>query len=213
VPSVVQAFVLYHCPVVSCAEVTNASCAEVTNASCADSELFHFMRVRNVGGGPSRARRRCAKTVNLANDPYAPLRLYDGKWDLVPAGGDKPAAPVHIENHCAKVGEFFACNQFVNGKNMARVIFLPTHPIEDGGYAYHNQALGVEGGGSGSWGRLEIVGDRWVYSSDETDNGKKIYHRTINVFSGSDKIHFDVQRSEDGVNWTTKMSGDEARAK
>src|ERR1035441_8341899 len=62
-------------------------------------------------------------TVSAATDPYAPLRLYDGKWDLLPASGDKPGATVHIENRCAKVGEFFACNQIVNGKNMALVIF------------------------------------------------------------------------------------------
>ena len=154
-----------------------------------------------------------AKTANLASDPYAPLRLYDGKWDPVPASAGKPADAMHIENHCAKVGEFFACNQIVNGKNEALVVFLPSHPLENGGYAYRNQALGVEGGGQGDWGNLEIVGDRWVYSSEETGNGKKIYHRTINVFSGSDKIHFEVQRSDDGVNWTTRMSGDEARAK
>jgi hypothetical protein len=150
------------------------------------------------------------KTASAAHDPYAPLRLYDGKWDVVPASADKATGTVHIENHCAKVGDFFACNQFVGGKNMALVVFLPTHPIENG-YAYHNQALGVEGGGSGSWGNLEIAGDRWVYSNDETDNGKKTYHRTINVFSGSNKIHFEVQRSDDGSKWDTTLSGDEAR--
>lgn len=154
-----------------------------------------------------------AKTANLAGDPYAPLRLYDGKWDVAPASGDKPAETVHVENHCAKAGDFFACNQFVNGKNMALIVFLPLHALENGGYTYHNQALGVEGGGFGGWGNLEIAGDRWVYSNDETDNGKKIYHRIINVFSGPDKIHFEVQRSEDGSKWATTMSGDEARAK
>jgi hypothetical protein len=109
-----------------------------------------------------------------------------------------PAEPVPIENHCAKVGEFFAGNQFVNGKNGALVIFLPLHPLENGGYAYCNQARRVEGDDPSTWGNLEIVGDRWVYSSDEVDKGKKIYWRTINVFSGTDKIHFEVQRSEDG---------------
>jgi hypothetical protein len=153
------------------------------------------------------------KTTNLRSDPYASLRLYDGKWDVVPASGSKPGETVHVENLCAKVGEFFTCNQVVNGKNMALVVFLPLHVLENGGYAYHNQALGLEGGGSGNWGNLEIVGDRWVYSNDETDNGKKVYHRIINLFSGRDKIHFEVQRSEDGVKWTTTMSGDEARAK
>jgi hypothetical protein len=155
---------------------------------------------------------RAGKTANPAHDPYAPLRLYEGKWDVVPTSGDKPAETVHVENHCAKAGEFFTCNQFVNGKNMALVVFLPLHSLENGGYAYHNQALGVEGGGSGSWGNLEIAGDRWLYSSDETDNGKKIYHRIINVFSGPDKAHFEVQRSEDGIKWATTTSGDEARA-
>ena len=58
-----------------------------------------------------------AKTASLAADPYAPLRLYDGKWDLVPATNGKPADPVHteqvhLENRCAKVGDFFACNHF-----------------------------------------------------------------------------------------------------
>ena len=154
-----------------------------------------------------------ARTGSLASDPYAPLRLYDGKWDLLPAKSDKPGDPVHIENHCAKVGEFFACNQFVNGKNMALVIFLPSHPLDNGGYAYRNQALRVEGDNSGTWSGLEIVGDRWVYASEETDKGKKTFWQTINVFSGTDKIHFEVQRSEDRVKWVTTMSGDEVRAK
>jgi len=156
------------------------------------------------------------KTGNSANsetEPYAPLRLLNGKWDALPAKGDKPAEPVHLENRCAQAGEFFTCNQFVNGKNMALVIFLPLHSLENGGYAYRNQALRVEGDNSGAWGNLEISGDHWVYSSDETDKGKKTYWRTNNVFSGSDKIHFEVQRSEDGLTWTTTMSGDEARVK
>ena len=96
---------------------------------------------------------------------------------------------------------------------MALVIFLPSHHLENGGYVYRNQALRVEGDNSGAWSKVEIVGDRWVYSSDETDKGKKTYWQTINVFSGPDKIHFEVQRSEDGVKWATTMSGDEARAK
>lgn len=151
--------------------------------------------------------------ANLASDPYAPLRLYDGKWEALPASGDKTAETVHIENRCAKVGEFFACNQFVNGKNMALVVFLPTHPTENGGYAYRNQVLRPEGEDPSSWGSLEIVGDRWVYSSDAIVDGKKVYWRTTNIFSGPDKIHFDVERSGDGVKWTSNLSGDEVRAK
>jgi hypothetical protein len=154
-----------------------------------------------------------ANTASAASDPYAALQLLDGKWDAHPAEGDKAAEPVHIENRCAKAGEFFVCNQFVNGKNGALVVYLPLHPLENGGYAYRNQALRTEGDGAGSWGNLEIIGNRWVYASEENDKGKKQYWRTINVFSGADKIHFEVQRSEDGVKWATEASGDETRTK
>lgn len=154
-----------------------------------------------------------AKAASAVTDPYAPLRLYDGKWDLVPKATDKAAETMHMENHCARVGEFFSCNQFVNGKNMALIVFLPLRPLENGGYEYRNQGLQVEGNNPSSWGKLEIVGDRWVYSSDETDNGKKTYWRTTNVFSGADRIHFEVQRSDDGASWVTQMSGDETRGK
>ena len=154
------------------------------------------------------------RSANAPVDPYAALRLYDGKWELAtPAAGNKPPETVHIENHCAQTGEFFSCNQVVNGKNMALIVFLPTHALENGGYAYRNQALRPDSDGSGMWGKLEIVGDRWVYSSEENDKGKKIYWQTVNVFSGSDKIHFEVQRSEDGAKWETTMSGNEVRAK
>jgi hypothetical protein len=85
--------------------------------------------------------------------------------------------------------------------------------MENGGYAYRNQWLSAKGDYSSRWGKLEITGARWVYSSEEGTEEKRIYGRTINVFSGPDKIHFEVQRSEDGVKWATTRSGDEARAK
>jgi hypothetical protein len=166
-----------------------------------------------LSAAPQAPAGQSAKTANVATDPYAPLRLYEGNWDVLPASADKTGETVHLENRCAKVGEFFACNQLVGGKNMALVIFLPLHPLENGGYAYRNQALRVEGDNAGTWGALEITRDRWVYSSDATDKEKKTYWRTTNVFSGSDKIHFEVQRSDDGVNWTATMAGDEVRAK
>jgi hypothetical protein len=154
-----------------------------------------------------------AKTGPASGDPYAPLRLYDGEWDVTPAGSDKAAEIVHLENRCAKAGDFFVCNQIVKGKNMALIVFLPTHPLESGGYAYRNQALRPDSDGPSSWGSLEITGDHWVYLSEATDQGKKVYFRTTNTFSGSDKIHFEVQHSDDGSKWRTQMSEDEVRVK
>jgi hypothetical protein len=121
-----------------------------------------------------------------AIDPYAPLRRHDGKWDLLAASGDKSAAQVHLANRCAQAGEFFVCNQLLNGKNMALTVFLPFHPLEHGGYAYRNQVLWVDWENSGAWGDLEIVGNRWVYSNVETVKENKVFCRTINILTGAD---------------------------
>jgi hypothetical protein len=177
-----------------------------TFAQTAQSQSDH-------AAAPPVAKAAAKATPTTMPDPYAPLQLYDGKWDVLPPEGEKSAETMHLENRCARVGEFFACNQFLNGKNSALVVFLPVRALESGGYSYRNQALRPENDGSATWGNLEIVGDRWVYSSEETDKGKKIFWRTTNIFSGADKIHFEVQRSEDGSNWTTNMSGNEARTK
>jgi hypothetical protein len=59
----------------------------------------------------------------VADDPYAPLALYDGKWDSTTTIGEKES--VRIENHCARTGLFFVCEQMLNGKTGSLVVFLP----------------------------------------------------------------------------------------
>jgi hypothetical protein len=59
----------------------------------------------------------------VADDPYAPLKLYDGKWDSTTTIGPKEV--IRIENHCARTGLFFVCEQAVNGKTEALTVFLP----------------------------------------------------------------------------------------
>lgn len=50
---------------------------------------------------------RGAESARAADDPYAALQLYDGKWLVMPSDGPKEG--VRLENHCAKTGLFFAC--------------------------------------------------------------------------------------------------------
>jgi hypothetical protein len=148
--------------------------------------------------------------ASVADDPYAPLKLYDGKWDVAMAG---EKVPTRLENHCAKTGLFFACEQVVNGKTGALVIFLPFAKTASGGEEYRTQALRADASPAGDWGKLTIEGDKWVYAWESTDAGKKVYWRNINLFSETDKIHFEIQRSDDGSAWKTQNSGDEQRAK
>jgi len=147
----------------------------------------------------------------ISDDLYAPLKLYDGKWDVAMAG---EKGPTRLENHCAKTGLFFMCEQTVNGKTGALIVFLPFAKMAAGGEEYRTQALHADASpGSGDWGKLTIEGDKWMYFWESSDHGKTTHWRNVNNFSGTDKIHFEIQSSEDGTTWKTQNSGEEQRVK
>lgn len=151
----------------------------------------------------------------VADDPYAPLALYDGKWDSTTTIGEKES--MRIENHCAKTGLFFVCEQMLNGKTGSLAVFLPVAKMASGGEEYKITGLSADGSAPGGWNKLTIEGDRWVYSWENTnegkDEGEKVFWRNVNQFSGADKIHFEIQRSDDETSWKTVKGGDETRMK
>lgn len=147
-------------------------------------------------------------TSHPVADPYAPLRLYQGSWRVTPRDLAVGTKPDILENQCALIGKFFGCQQTVNGKIGALIIFIPT---DQPGH-YFTQAVMPEGWARGR-GELEIENEHWTYSSKEEENGKTTYYRTVNVFSGKNHIHFELQDSTDGKNFTTRKSGDEERTR
>jgi hypothetical protein len=50
-------------------------------------------------------------------------------------------------------------------------------------------------------------GDTLFYNSEFMDNGKKVYSRTLNVFSSLTDYVYLIQFSEDGVSWRTNGEG------
>jgi len=138
-----------------------------------------------------------------ADAAYQPLMLYQGTWQVTPLHAAKPDI---LNNHCERTGKFYSCEQTVNGKTAALVVFVPA---EVPGH-YYSQAILPDGHATGR-GDLEIAGDRWVYSSKDVEGAKTTYYRTINIFTGKDHIHFDSEKSSDGTQWTTTLSGDEQR--
>jgi hypothetical protein len=70
----------------------------------------------------------------VADDPYAPLALYDGTWDSTTTIGEKES--VRIENHCARTGLFFVCEQMLKGKTGSLAVFLPVTKMACGGEAF-----------------------------------------------------------------------------
>ncbi len=147
-----------------------------------------------------------APATSSAQDAvYGPLQLYDGSWIATASSGGKPNL---IHNDCARVGNYFACQQTVGGKVGALLVFVPR---EEPG-KYYTQAIGTDGRAFGR-GNLEIAGVRWTYSSEERDGDTTKYHRTTNAFSGQDRIHYEISESRDGTHWTVTRSGDEVRKK
>ncbi len=139
-----------------------------------------------------------------AADPYAPLWLYEGAWQVAqttPAG----RKPDRLVNDCARIGRYFACQQTVNGKPGALVVIIPDTVPDH----YHTQIVLPDGAASGPSGMLTITGNRWIYLGQP--GAKGVRYRTINVFSGHDHIHFESARSTDGKTWTVTMAGDETR--
>lgn len=150
-----------------------------------------------------------AATLSAAaqQDNYAPLRLYNGPWTVsmhnAASGSTRTDALV---NACSLIGQYFACQQTVNGKVSALVIFVPA------GTPGHYFVQNVLPDGSAT-GRtdLAVAGAHWVYSSRDDENGKTTWYRTTNDFTGNDRIHFESAHSTDNKTWSVTMSGDEVR--
>jgi len=96
-----------------------------------------------------------ATTALFATDPYTPLWLYSGSWQVT----HKDQPPEQLTNKCALVGRFFTCEQTVNGVPGNLLIFIP---IADKPGHYYTQNVRPEGRASAR-GDLEIDGDRWVF--------------------------------------------------
>lgn len=113
-----------------------------------------------------------------------------------------------LKNQCALVGNFFVCQQTVDGTPGALLIFIP---IANQSGQYHTQNVNLDGRASGI-GDLQISGDHWVYSSRWNQGGGKItYYRTTNVFSGKNRIHFEQAESPNGKDWKVTNAGDEVK--
>lgn len=135
---------------------------------------------------------------------FAPISLYQGNWR---ATAMKPGdGPDLLSNHCHEFGTYYTCQQTVNGKVGALIVFVsagaPGH--------FHTQALLPNGRAIGR-GDLLIEGSHWTYSSQDTEKGKTTYYRTTNLFHGTDHIHFEISHSADGKTWTADRQGDEDR--
>ncbi len=139
---------------------------------------------------------------------YQPLWLYNGTWEVSPGGAAAGKKPDTLVNQCAELGKDFACGQTVNGQSVGLVVF-----VEKGGVGHYvAQTIMPDGRASGLV-TLTVDGDTWTYSSRRDEYGKTTFYRTLNIFTGKNKIHFSSEHSPDQKNWTVDNSGDEVRVR
>ena len=139
-------------------------------------------------------------------DPYAPLRLYDGAWSVTMHDDSGKSNTDSLLNECHLFGRYFACQQTVNGKVGALVVYVPG---EAPGHFYIQNVLPDDR--AVGRGELTVEGTRYTYASH--DENSTHWWRTTNEFNGNDRIHFEQATSMDGKTWTTTQTGDEVRGK
>jgi hypothetical protein len=138
-----------------------------------------------------------------SGDAFGPLWTYNGSWDIKRSDS---ADPDHLVNHCALIGQYFACQQTVNGTPGNLVVFVATSTAGQ----YRTQNVTPSGRATGV-ADLQIQGNTWTYSNTWDQGGKTTWYKTVNVFSGTNHIHFEQMESTNDRDWTTKVTGDEQR--
>src|SRR5665213_2957025 len=93
-----------------------------------------------------------------ASDPFAPLSAYNGTWTVHAqhSFSGKPG-PDTLVNHCNRGQAFYTCEQIVNGKPAALVVF--TLSVEPGKFDVDNI---LPNGHASSGTGLIVQGDHWT---------------------------------------------------
>lgn len=138
-------------------------------------------------------------------DRYTPLKMYEGSWNMTKTKPMGKRADRLVDD-CALIGRYFACQQTINGEPKDLFIIIPRR--ESG--RYYTQGVNSEGL---AYGRTDLLieGNTWTYSNKSSRDGKPMFYKTVNVFSGTDHIHFEQLESADGAHWTVLEAGDEVR--
>ncbi len=141
-------------------------------------------------------------------DPLATLAVLNGAWTVsTPAPASGAAKPDNLVNHCTRTVAYYSCEQVVNGKSAALIVFVPG----DAPGKYHTQIVLPNGYSTGR-SDLTIDADHWTYLGKDVEGDTTTWYRTENYFHGPNSIHFEIYKSTDNKNWQKTMEGDETRS-
>lgn len=140
------------------------------------------------------------------------LKVLAGTWkadgeafDTEFSKASKDTSTLH--NDCWQSGEFYACDQIVDGVSRALIVFSLSE--KDG--TFNNYAIQAGGAPAGPGGILTISGNTWTYAPRQNADAKPPFFRTVNVFDGSSTIHYKIEFTRDNQTWTKTREGIERR--
>ena len=118
--------------------------------------------------------------------------------------------------HPDKVSATYTCQWSSNGRYLVADQLVNNNGAETNNLSIYNynadkdtytlSLVGIPGTEPFSIG-VVARGDTLFYNSEFMDNGKKVYSRTLNVFSSPTDYVYLIQFSEDGVAWRTNGAG------
>jgi hypothetical protein len=143
-------------------------------------------------------------------DPFAPLAIYSGTWTIHaehPWSGAAPGTTDHLVSHCQRFTLYFACEQTVNSKPQALLVYTAS----DTPGKLHSRLINPDGLAGGR-GDLTLDGNHWTYLDKPPAPLKGNWSRTENFILDHDHIRFEEYESPDeGKTWTKTNAGTEER--
>lgn len=155
-----------------------------------------------------------ASTLAAADTPSALDRLipFAGTWKSDSQTFDTPYSKAGtssstLVNQCWKAGQFFICNQSVNGESRVLLVFA-----YKGGDTFGVTYVPADGSHSIS-GTVLVAGGVWTYPGQQTKLGQTTYFRTVNIYGNSDNLDYREEYSQDQQTWTLMAKGHETRVR
>ena len=139
------------------------------------------------------------------------IAVYAGTWHnrvehYATPYGKAGTETTTLRNDCWRARAFYACEQVVDGKPVALVVFV----YDIAKHSYITHPIPADGSAAGN-GTLLIDGETWTFPWQFADHGKTVYARVVNVFHGRDRIDYRQEYSLDQTHWTAMARGVETR--
>lgn len=111
-----------------------------------------------------------------------------------------------IKNDCWRSGDYYACDQYLNGKSKALLIY--TYDAKDDTYTVYPITAGED---DVQTGKLIIHGNVWTFPWETKEKGKIVYFRVTNIFTALDTIEYREEYSLDKAHWYPMAQGYERK--